>query len=110
TGMALNPSPETMEELLTLGQSVYERRCIGCHGAKGDGNGPSAVFLNPRPRDFTRGIFKFRSTPDKDTLPTDVDLYLTVTDGLWGDRKSTRLNSSQVAISYAVLYLKKKKN
>src|SRR5690625_7434200 len=29
---------------------------------------------------------------------------------LWRDRKSTRLNSSHVAISYAVFCLKKKKN
>src|SRR5690554_7482880 len=29
---------------------------------------------------------------------------------LWGDRKSTRLNSSHVRISYAVFCLKKKKN
>src|SRR5690554_7368495 len=28
----------------------------------------------------------------------------------WGDRKSTRLNSSHVRISYAVFCLKKKKN
>src|SRR5690554_7764345 len=31
------------------------------------------------------------------------------TDGLWGDRKSTRLNSSHVRISYADFCLKKKK-
>src|SRR5690625_2272861 len=30
--------------------------------------------------------------------------------GRWEDRKSTRLNSSHVAISYAVFCLKKKKN
>src|SRR5439155_19415277 len=34
---------------------------------------------------------------------------LTTTHGLHGDRKSTRLNSSHVAISYAVFCLKKKK-
>ena len=84
TGLALNPSPETRDELLALGKAVYDRRCIGCHGAKGDGNGPSAVWLDPRPRDFTRGIFKFRSTAGKDSLPTDADLFLTVTHGLWG--------------------------
>jgi cytochrome c oxidase cbb3-type subunit I/II len=84
TGLALNPSPETRDELLALGKAVYDRRCIGCHGAKGDGNGPSAVWLDPRPRDFTRGIFKFRSTTGKDSLPTDADLFLTVTHGLWG--------------------------
>jgi cbb3-type cytochrome c oxidase subunit I/cbb3-type cytochrome c oxidase subunit II len=84
TGLALNPSPETRNELVTLGKAVYERRCIGCHGTKGDGNGPSAAWLNPRPRDFTRGIFKFRSTTGKDSLPTDADLFITVTHGLWG--------------------------
>ena len=70
--------------MLTLGRSIYERRCMGCHGAKGDGKGPSARFLNPRPRDFTKGFFKFRSTAGKDSLPTDADLYLTLTHGLWG--------------------------
>jgi len=88
-GMALNPSPEMKDEVVAFGKSVYERRCIGCHGAKGDGNGPSAVFLNPRPRDFTRGIFKFRSTPGKDSLPTDADLFITVTHGLWGTAMPT---------------------
>src|SRR5690625_6904176 len=38
-------------------------------------------------------------------------LQLTTTmDGIPTDRKSTRLNSSHVAISYAVICLKKKKN
>ena len=106
TGMALNPSPETKEELLTLGQSVYERRCIGCHGAKGDGNGPSAVFLNPRPRDFTRGIFKFRSTPDKDSMPTDADLFLTVTHGLWGTAMPTWQEISERERSAVIQYVK----
>src|SRR5258705_8847885 len=30
--------------------------------------------------------------------------------GFWGDRKSTRLNSSHLSISYAVFCFKKKKN
>jgi cbb3-type cytochrome c oxidase subunit I len=70
--------------MLALGREVYGRRCVGCHGVKGDGNGPSARFLDPKPRDFTRGIFKFRSTPGKDSLPTDADLYITISHGLWG--------------------------
>jgi mono/diheme cytochrome c family protein len=40
--------------------------------------------MNPLPRDFTKGIFKFRSTPGKDSLPTDGDLFSTMTHGLWG--------------------------
>jgi cytochrome c oxidase cbb3-type subunit 2 len=63
------------------GRSVYERRCIGCHGAQGDGNGPMATFLDPRPRDFRLGAFKFRTTPSG-SLPTDGDLYRTLTRGV----------------------------
>jgi cytochrome c oxidase cbb3-type subunit I/II len=105
-GMALNPSPETKDELLSLGKSVYERRCVGCHGAKGDGNGPSAVFLNPRPRDFTRGIFKFRSTPGKDSLPTDADLFITVTHGLWGTAMPTWQVISERERAAVIQYIK----
>ena len=77
-------NPQAREELLSLGKEVYARRCAGCHGTKGDGKGPSAQFLNPKPRDFTTGLFKFRSTAGKDSLPTDADLYMTLTHGLWG--------------------------
>jgi cytochrome c oxidase cbb3-type subunit 2 len=66
---------------VTRGRRVYERRCVGCHGARGDGNGKAATFLSPRPRDFTGAVFKFRSTPSG-TLPTDDDLYRTITRGV----------------------------
>ncbi|MFQ5772303.1 MAG: c-type cytochrome, partial [bacterium] len=45
------------------GQQVYNRACVACHGKSGDGNGPAAKYLDPRPRDFTAGTYKFRSTP-----------------------------------------------
>ena len=69
------------EEQEARGREVYERRCVGCHGAKGDGNGPVATFLNPRPRDFRLGVFKFRTTPSG-SLPTDGDLFRTLTRGV----------------------------
>ncbi len=72
--------PES-EDLLTRGKAVFQQRCIGCHGAKGDGNGLAATFLFPRPRDFTVGVFKFRVTPSG-SLPTDGDLFRTVTRGV----------------------------
>jgi mono/diheme cytochrome c family protein len=80
----LRAAPEIRNDMLALGRSVYERRCAGCHGVEGNGKGPSAPFLHPKPRDFTKGIFKFRSTVGKDSLPTDADLYATMTHGLWG--------------------------
>lgn len=65
------------------GKEVYERRCVACHGVKGDGNGPAATFLyRQRPRNFTFGVFKFRLT--KGPLPTDHDLLRTITRGVRG--------------------------
>jgi cytochrome c oxidase cbb3-type subunit I/II len=68
---------------IAYGKEVYERRCLGCHGAKGDGNGPAATFLyRQRPRNFTLAVFKFRLT--KEPVPTDGDLLRTITRGVRG--------------------------
>jgi cytochrome c oxidase cbb3-type subunit I/II len=70
-------------EWIAYGKEVYERRCIGCHGAKGDGNGPASTFLyQQRPRNFTLGVFKFRLT--QKPVPTDGDLLRTITRGVRG--------------------------
>jgi mono/diheme cytochrome c family protein len=59
----------------------YRRYCAGCHGVIGDGEGENAMWLDPKPRNFTLGQFKCRSTPSG-SLPTDDDLYNTVGRGL----------------------------
>src|SRR5215468_8203150 len=59
----------------------YRRYCFVCHGPMGDGNGESAQWLDPKPRDFTLGVFKCRSTPTG-TLPADQDLFDTIARGL----------------------------
>ena len=70
-------------EWIDYGKEVYERRCIGCHGEKGDGNGPAATFLyNQRPRNFSLGVFKFRLS--QKPVPTDGDLLRTITRGVRG--------------------------
>lgn len=56
------------------GQTLYYRYCWGCHGARGDGNGENAPYLNILPRNFVAATFKCRSTPTG-TLPLDTDLY-----------------------------------
>jgi len=68
-------------DLRALGQEVFVDHCAGCHGARGDGAGRAATFLSPLPRDFTAGVFKFRSTPSG-SLPTDGDLFRTITRGV----------------------------
>jgi len=68
---------------LALGKALYEAQegCAVCHGDGGKGDGPAAHFLSPRPRDFTMGVFKIRSTS---FLPTDDDLLRTITEGMPG--------------------------
>jgi len=63
------------------GELNYRRYCVGCHGDIGDGNGENAQWLDPKPRNFTLGIFKCRSTTTG-TLPLDSDLYDTINRGL----------------------------
>ncbi len=43
------------------GYALYRRNCLHCHGVSGAGDGPTAPFLYPPPRDYRRGIFKFTS-------------------------------------------------
>lgn len=62
------------------GKEAFPRYCNGCHGVRGDGNGTLAPYMDPKPRDYTMGIFKCRSTP-AGTLPTDEDLYNTMSRG-----------------------------
>lgn len=77
------------EEWIEYGKAVYERRCAGCHGVNGDGNGPAATFLHKvRPRAFTAGAFKFRTTPSG-SLPTDGDLLRVLARGVRGTAMPT---------------------
>jgi len=64
------------------GREVYGRYCVGCHGEAGDGRGPAAAMLITKPRDFTKGVFKFRTTPTG-TLPTDDDLLRVLARGVY---------------------------
>ncbi len=43
---------------------LYAEHCQHCHGTAGGREGPTAQYLNPRPRDYRKGIFKFTSTKE----------------------------------------------
>lgn len=58
---------------LQLGREVYTRQCAACHGTTGDGKGPAGAHLNPPPRDYRNGVFKFTSTP-RGSKPRREDL------------------------------------
>ncbi|HKI49357.1 MAG TPA: c-type cytochrome, partial [Desulfobacteria bacterium] len=87
--------PKTKAQaLLNRGRNIYLHMCVYCHGRDGNGGGTATDYLYPWPRDFRKGIFKFRSTPTG-TLPKDEDLYRTIISGVpgtsmpaWGDALS----------------------
>ncbi|MFQ5477394.1 MAG: c-type cytochrome [Candidatus Binatia bacterium] len=79
----VGPSPKVDREFLELGERLFGMYCVNCHGASGRGDGPRSAALHPPPRDFTAGLFKFRSTPSGEP-PTPRDLFRTVTGGLRG--------------------------
>ncbi|QEH34070.1 Cytochrome c [Aquisphaera giovannonii] len=65
------------------GYGIYRRQCLHCHGVSGAGDGPTAPFLYPYPRDYRKGLFKFTSTPNG-ARPSKEDLKRTVRNGLNG--------------------------
>jgi mono/diheme cytochrome c family protein len=62
---------------------LYREHCVHCHGITGDGLGPTAAFLNPYPRDYRPGVFKFKSTERADK-PTHADLVRILHNGIPG--------------------------
>ena len=83
TGAAAGIAQPGAEAPSTDVKQLFDRSCASCHGTDGRCHGPAADALNPKPRDFTQGWYKFRSTASG-TLPTDDDLYRTIERGLPG--------------------------
>jgi cytochrome c oxidase cbb3-type subunit I/II len=79
---------------IDLGKTVYLRNCAACHGENGNGNGPEAHRLKTKPRDFTTGIYKFRSTRSG-SLPTDQDIFRTISQGVRTTSMLAQLHLSQ---------------
>jgi mono/diheme cytochrome c family protein len=47
---------------LKEGSLLYRRHCLHCHGMEGNGRGATASWVNPHPRDYRQGVFKFTSS------------------------------------------------
>ena len=81
-GAAMAPALAAAQGDAAHGKVVYERKCALCHGVKGDGKGPAAELLDPKPRDFTSGVYKIRTSANK--TPSDQDLFNIITHGMPG--------------------------
>ena len=62
---------------------LFRELCSNCHGLTGDGRGPTAMFLDPYPRDFRPGWFKYKSAK-RGSRPTREDLYRILKQGIPG--------------------------
>ncbi len=59
------PTSSAMGADLRAGRRTYQTYCSTCHGSNGKGEGPSAVYLTPKPRDFTACVL-MRMYKDED--------------------------------------------
>lgn len=46
------PLAEGLQGNPERGENLYKNNCATCHGEQGDGRGPRAYFINPKPRNF----------------------------------------------------------
>lgn len=65
------------------GNALFQANCATCHGPGGKGDGPVGKALQPPPRDFTVGDFKFDADGDG-TPGTDADLINVIKQGAGG--------------------------
>jgi mono/diheme cytochrome c family protein len=81
------------DETLALGSRLFRNQCVHCHGVTGDGRGVTAKWMNPHPRDYRQGIFKFQSVDqaaDNTTRPPRrEDLRRTLERGIEGTAMPT---------------------
>lgn len=72
-------------ETLAKGSRLYRLHCLHCHGLAGDGRGPTSFWVNPHPRDYRMGIYKFTSTALGGIIrPQRADLMRTLKTGIEG--------------------------
>ena len=65
------------------GRGLYRAYCARCHGITGNGRGETAALVEPYPRDYRPGIFKFKSTT-RGAMPLKSDLARVIKHGIPG--------------------------
>ncbi|MCA9135406.1 MAG: c-type cytochrome [Planctomycetales bacterium] len=89
------------------GSGLYRKHCVSCHGITGNGRGENSAILDPYPRDYRLGIFKFKSTK-RGAKPLREDLARSIRNGIDGTamKKIPDLSEDDVqALVDYVIYL-----
>jgi len=105
TGFQVWPSAQESPGSAENGKLLYLKNCSTCHGVDGKGGGTASVYLFPKPRDFSKGVFKFQSTPSG-SLPMDDDLERTIRNGMPGSAMPAWDGLSAAQRKDLVAYLK----
>ncbi len=73
---------ESYYPTLAASAELYRQQCFHCHGAEGGGDGSTSRFLDPRPRDYRPGKFKFTPLSGK-AHPRHEDLFRVLAEGVY---------------------------
>ena len=77
--LAIAPSAALAADL-AKGKETFKMICATCHGEGGKGDGPGGQGIQPPPRDFTKGDFKFDANKNG-KVGEDADLKLVISKG-----------------------------
>jgi len=101
---AVGAAPESIEP---GDHGLYRQLCASCHGETGQGRGTVAASQNPYPRDFRKGVFKYKSAL-RNSKPLKSDIAHTLRHGLAGSQMPlfNKLTDKQIdALVDYVIYL-----
>ncbi|MGK7346180.1 MAG: c-type cytochrome [Candidatus Nitrospinota bacterium M3_3B_026] len=64
------------------GKELYLKYCYQCHGFEGRGDGPASIYQARKPRDFTDGLYKLKTSEPEYIAVRDEDLFNAITNGM----------------------------
>ncbi|TWU19952.1 cytochrome c [Allorhodopirellula heiligendammensis] len=86
------------------GRGLFQTHCVTCHGTTGNGRGELSATMSPYPRDYRKGIFKYKST-ERGAKPTREDLAGLIKNGINGTRMVAIPNLSDEDVQALVDYV-----
>lgn len=86
------------------GRGLYQTFCVTCHGTTGNGRGILSATMTPYPRDYRKGIFKYKSTV-RGAKPTREDLAGLIKNGISGTAMAPLPNLTDEEVQSLVDYV-----
>jgi high-affinity iron transporter len=81
----------------SAGATTYKAECSACHGNSGNGKGPAAMALTPKPTDFTAAAFQEK---------TDAQISAAIRAGKPGTAMSSYPQLTDAQLADLVAYIR----